>query len=232
MTAIGAENALRWRLIVFDCDGTLVDSQHGIVEGMRAAFSALGCEPPTAESVRRVVGLNLDEAIAQLLGPESRSRIIVESIADHYRQAFSANGAAAHRQAPLFPGARETLKALDERRLALGIATGKGRRGLQATLESHGLEGLFVTLQTADVAAGKPSPEMLHRAMAEVGAEPAETLLVGDTVFDMQMAANAAVGAIGVSWGYHEPADLAASGALRILDSFAELVPALTDLGS
>ena len=232
MTPTEAEGDLHWRLIVFDCDGTLVDSQHGIVEGMRAAFLAIGCAPPSAEGVRRVVGLNLDEAIARLLHPEDRSPVIVEAIAEHYRRAFSANGAAAHRRAPLFPGARELLQELDQRRVPLGIATGKGRRGLQATLESHGLERYFVTLQTADVAAGKPSPEMLHRAMADVGAEPEETLLVGDTVFDMQMAANAAVGAIGVSWGYHAPEDLAASGALRIVDSFTDLMPVLVDLGS
>lgn len=231
MTANRADD-FRWRLIVFDCDGTLVDSQHGIVEGMRTAFTALGCEPPSAEDVRSVVGLNLEEAISQLLEPDNRSRIIVESIADQYRRAFSANGAAAHRQAPLFPGVREVLQQLDQRRVPLGIATGKGRRGLQATLESHGLERYFVTLQTADVAAGKPSPEMLHRAMADVGAEPEETILIGDTVFDMQMAANAAVGAIGVSWGYHAVQDLTASGALCIVDSFAELMPVLIDLGS
>ena len=232
MTANGDDSAFPWRLVVFDCDGTLVDSQHEIVAGMRDAFTAFGCAAPEAEAVRRVVGLHLDEAIARLLSPSGGGRALVQSIADRYRETFRAGGAAAHRGAPLYPGARELLAALDERQVTMGIATGKGRRGLLATLESHGLEHLFVTLQTADVAAGKPHPEMLHRAMADAGVEPDETLLIGDTVFDMQMAVNASVGAIGVSWGYHASEDLAASGALKIVDRFADLMPAMIDLGS
>lgn len=231
-TSSATEEAFPWRLVVFDCDGTLVDSQHVIVAGMKVAFGAHGLPGPSPEAVRGVVGLHLEEAIARLLGPEAGSPALARAIAGHYRQSFGKDAAAAHRAAPLYPGAREALSALEERRALLGIATGKGRRGLMATLESHDLERFFVTLQTADVAAGKPHPEMLHRAMAEVGAEPAETLLIGDTVFDMEMAANASVGAIGVSWGYHAPEDLTASGALCIVERYVDLLPVMIDLGS
>ena len=224
------DRAFPWRLIVFDCDGTLVDSQHAIVSTMAAAFEAAALPRPSAEAVRRVVGLSLEEAIAGLLPPERREPATIEAVAEHYRAGFRSGDARAHRSAPLYPGARQALTELDRREVLLGIATGKGRQGLQATLESHDLERLFVTLQTADVAPGKPHPGMLERAMAEAGAAPEETLLIGDTVFDMEMAANARVGAVGVSWGYHPIEDLLASGALAILETFAELVPALEAL--
>ena len=227
----GSGGALPWRLIVFDCDGTLVDSQHAIVAGMHAAFEAVLRPRPEPEAIRRVVGLSLEEAISRLLPEEQPDPDTVEAIADNYRIGFQGSDAQAHRGAPLYPGARQALTELDRRQILLGIATGKGRRGLTATLESHGLEALFVTLQTADVAPSKPHPGMLHRAMAEAGATPQETLLVGDTVFDMEMAANARVGGIGVAWGYHAREELAAAGALAIVESFVELVPALEELG-
>lgn len=232
MTAAQPPGALPWRLIVFDCDGTLVDSQHVIIAGMNAAFEAEDLPRPEAESVRRVVGLSLEEAIARLVPEPRRSQQTVKAVADHYRAGFGKADAAAHRVAPLYPGARRALSDLDQREVLLGIATGKGRRGLKATLETHGLESLFVTLQTADLAPSKPHPEMLRRAMAEVGAEPEETLLVGDTVFDIEMAVNARVGGIGVSWGYHPAEELAAAGALTVVETFAELLPALESLGA
>ncbi len=114
--------------------------------------------------------------------------------------------------------------------MLLGIATGKARRGLIGSLERHDLSGHFVTLKTADDGPGKPHPGILEGAMAEVGVGATETVMVGDTVFDIQMARNAQTRSLGVSWGYHEADELAAAGAARVIDSFEDLLPALHDV--
>jgi phosphoglycolate phosphatase len=212
-------------LVVFDCDGTLVDSQHGIVACMAAAFAAEGHAAPVAAAVRRVIGLPLAECVARLapaLEPGHHARI-AEAYRDHF---FLLRGRPDHDE-PLFPGAREALDAIEAGGAQLGIATGKGRRGLLAVLERHGLAARFVTMQTGDHGPGKPHPAMLERAMDETGRGPAETVMIGDTVFDMQMARSAGTAAIGVAWGYHDPAELRAAGADLLVDSFAALVDAL-----
>ncbi|SVC85217.1 uncharacterized protein METZ01_LOCUS338071, partial [marine metagenome] len=124
---------------------------------------------------------------------------------------------------PLFADVVETLTLLEKTGYILGIATGKSRRGLSAILETHGLAKHFVTLQTADDAPSKPHPGMLERAMAETGMAKDETVLIGDTVFDMEMALNAGVGAFGVAWGYHDTAELKAAGAHLVLDNLCDL---------
>ena len=121
------------------------------------------------------------------------------------------------------------LAALDHPQVCLGVATGKSRRGLEATLQRHGLAGRFVTLQTADDGPGKPHPRMLQAAMHDVGAEAHETVLIGDTVYDIEMAANAGTPALGVAWGYHPAEELTQAGARRVLGHFAELPAALAD---
>ena len=230
-------NGFRWKLAVFDCDGTLVDSQHFIVETMTAAFRETGRIAPPPTAIRRIVGLSLETAIASLLGGEERApppdinHPTVRELAELYRQYFFALRTRPEHHEPLFPGAREALKALESRDVFLGIATGKARRGLLAVLERHGLVRSFVTLQTADIAPGKPHPGMLQRAMAEAGVEADETVLIGDTSFDMEMARNAGVLGLGVSWGYHEVEELTAAGAARVIDSFAELLPVLSEIG-
>lgn len=218
-----------FRLIMFDFDGTLVDSQRYIIAAMTAAFAEHGLPAPAPEAVRRVVGLRLETAAAQLL-PDPNDGDSAERIARAYRHAFQALRARGDVHEALFPGARETLALLDEPQVCLGIATGKGRRGLLSSLERHGLREYFVTLQTADDGPGKPDPEILHRAMAEVGAARAETVLIGDTSFDMEMAGNAGVRAIGVAWGYHPADELRGSGAVRVIESFSELPASLANL--
>ena len=215
------------RLIVFDLDGTLVDSQRTIVEAMSAAFSGSGLAPPDARSIRRVVGLSLEEAVARLL-PES-ARCAAGSVADRYRDVFLDLHADPAHEEPLYPGALETILALDRPETLLGIATGKGRRGLRMVLQRHGLLERFVTLQTADDGPGKPDPAMLSRAMAEAGVARQATLMVGDTTFDMEMARRAGVPGIGVGWGYHEPEELLAAGACRIVEAFDELVAVVAE---
>lgn len=211
------------RLAIFDCDGTIVDSQRSIVLSMRTAFERHDLPPPEADAVRRMVGLPLFDAIARLLPadtPEDRAAPLTEA----YKVAFTElrQGNAVHE--PLYPGAREAIETLDDKGWLLGIATGKGRRGLDNTLNTHGLTGRFTTVQTADVAAGKPHPEMVLRAMAETGTDAEATVMIGDTTYDMEMARAAGVVAIGVAWGYHEAEELTAAGASVVLREFRELV--------
>ncbi len=213
------------RLVVFDCDGTLVDSQHVIVDAMRAAFRANGLDEPLGEAVRRVVGLSLEYAVAALL-PEAGPATWA-AVAESYRRAWRELRTMPGFREPLYPGARELLLGLDGGGYLLGVATGKGRRGLEEVLMRHGLRALFVTLQTADDNPSKPHPAMLERAMAETGSRPAETVFVGDTTFDADMAGSAGVRFVGVAWGYHPPEELARAGAGRVLESFAELPPLL-----
>ncbi len=212
------------RLAVFDCDGTLVDSQHSIIACMAAAFAAAGLAAPAAEAVRRVVGLPLATSVARLcpaLGAGECARV-----AELYKQAFTDLRRGDAIDEPLFPGVVDLLDALEGEGVVLGIATGKGRRGLRITLEHHGLAGRFVTLQTADDAPGKPHPEMLRRAMAETGADAATTAMIGDTTYDILMALNAGTAAIGVSWGYHPPEELRAAGAHAVVAAAHEVRPA------
>jgi len=213
------------RLVVFDCDGTLVDSQHLIVDAMRAAFRANGLDEPPAEAVRRVVCLSLGHAVAAL--PPETGAATWEIVAESYRGAWQELRTLPGFREPLFPGARDLLVGLERDGYLLGIATGKGRRGLETVLARHGLRALFVTLQTADDNPSKPHPAMLERAMDETGSRPGETVFVGDTTFDVRMARDAGARAIGVAWGYHPPEELAAAGAERILESFTELPPLL-----
>ena len=216
------------KLVMFDFDGTLVDSQGGIVAAMTEAFRGAGLEDPAPSSVRRVVGLSLVEAVGELMpGAETGS---VAEVAQRYCDAFFDLRGRPDYHEPLFPGARAALEALDRPEVLLGIATGKARRGLLGSLERHDLAGHFVTLKTADDGPGKPHPGILESAMAEVGVGAADTVMVGDTVFDIQMAGNAQVQALGVSWGYHEAEELSTAGAARVIDSFADLLPALRAL--
>lgn len=209
------------RLIVFDCDGTLVDSQHNIVAAMRRAFAINDLPEPDDRAVRRTVGLSLDNAMAVLCpaGGFEKRRSLVED----YRRASQEMLALGTHESRLYDGAAEAIAGLDAAGHLLGVATGKSRRGLRAMLEKFDLAGYFVTLQTADDAPSKPHPGMVERAMAEAGMTPRETVVVGDTSFDMEMAVRAGACAIGVGWGYHEAEELHRAGALTVIDSFAAL---------
>ncbi len=209
------------RLIVFDCDGTLVDSQATIVACAQAAFLAEGLAVPTAEAVRRIVGLSLVEAVLELMAEPDPAA--APRLAERYKMAFQEYRARPEFHEPLFPGARELLDALLARDLLLGVATGKAMRGLRSVLEHHGLESHFVTLQTADLHPSKPHPAMLRAAMAETGMDAAATMLIGDTTYDILMARAAGALPVGVSWGNHPAAELAAAGAIRVIDHFQQV---------
>jgi phosphoglycolate phosphatase len=209
------------RLIVFDCDGTLVDSQQLIVEAARQSLLAHDLKPLSAEAIRAVIGLSLDLALAKLV-PDADAATI-DSLVETYRTTWRALRAQGVRE-PLFPGAKEVLGTLDRRGHLLGVATGKSRPGLIDVLDHHGLTTLFVSLQTADRHPSKPHPGMLEEAMHETGSEPGDTMMVGDTGFDMERARAAGVRAIGVAWGYHPTVLLEAAGAEIILKGFDQLL--------
>ena len=217
------------RLAVFDCDGTLVDSQHSIVASMNAAFDAQNYPKPDAEAVRRVVGLPLHVAMERLR-PDADPDVY-KQLANSYSEAFQHLREKGEVTDPLYPGVMDILSVLEDAGWILGIATGKGRRGLLATLETHGLVERFQTLQTADSAPGKPNPGMLLNAMGETGADPTGTVMIGDTTFDMEMALAAGTMAVGVSWGYHPEEHLHKAGAHVVIDNFAALPGELKCLG-
>lgn len=209
------------RLAVFDCDGTLVDGQASICNAMDRAFASAGMAAPDRSQVRRIVGLSLPQAVRRLL-PEHDDALHLE-IAESYKRAFREARASGELSEPLFEGIAEAIAALREAGWLLGVATGKSNRGLEHCLAMHGLSGDFVTLQTADRHPSKPDPAMLRAALAEALAEPADSVMIGDTQFDMAMAVAAGVPAIGVAWGYHDPAELRDAGAKFVAANPVEL---------
>jgi phosphoglycolate phosphatase len=209
------------RLAVFDCDGTLVDSQALIVGIIGRAFAAEGHPAPADHAIRRTIGLPLAQAMA-MLAP-GVDAIGINRLTTGYRDI---SRSVQDRHEPLFEGTRETLDRLAHAGWTLAVATGKSRRGLIATLTRHDLLERFLSLHTAEEG-GKPDPTMLHNAIAFAGVEPADTVMVGDTSFDMRMAANAGVRGLGVAWGYHPRDELMASGAYVVADSYPHLAELL-----
>jgi phosphoglycolate phosphatase len=199
------------RLAIFDCDGTLVDSQANIFAAMQACFADAALPPPDRAAVRRIVGLSLPEVMRALL-PDHPDPFH-HDLAEGYKRSFQRMRAEGRVEEILYEGIAEVLDRLEADGWLLGVATGKSDRGLRLVLEHHGFYHRFVTLQTADRHPSKPHPSMIELAMAEAGAEAASTVMIGDTSYDMLMARNAGVRAIGVAWGYHEPAEMLAAGA-------------------
>ena len=215
-------------LIIFDCDGTLIDSANKIVRAMRQAWASNGLKPPPENAIRRGVGLKLNEAICQLMA--SDCTVAVETLVDSYVEAFRDSCNVSEYVEPLYPGIRSCLGALNDKGFLLGIATGKSRRGLQRTLNQHALLDFFQILKTADDGPSKPSPDILLDAMAEIGVKPQNTAMIGDTVYDVKMAVNAAVKPIGVNWGYHDASELKRAGAETILEDCNNLLTVLKNI--
>ena len=210
------------RLAVFDCDGTLVDSQANICRSMEEAFAIAGIPAPPRAAIRRIVGLSLVEAIRALL-PEADDAQHRRMAADYKQAFFDLRTSGAMAEEPLFDGIADVLRTLAEDGWLLGVATGKSDRGLAHILAHHGLAHRFVTLQTADRHPSKPDPAMLLAAMDAAGALPQQTAMIGDTSFDMAMGKAAGARAIGVAWGYHEVRDLVHGGADVVADHVAAL---------
>jgi phosphoglycolate phosphatase len=209
------------RLAVFDCDGTLVDGQADVCAAMDTAFAAAGLPPPPRHETRRMVGLSLPEAMRRLLPAGEAGQH--ETLATHYRDAYRERRAGGLIDEPLFDGIGELLQRLAAGGWLLGVATGKSDRGLAHCLAAHGIAERFATLQTADRHPSKPHPAMLEAAMAATGARPEDTVMIGDTAYDIAMAQAAGARAIGVAWGYHEAGELRAAGAEAVADSVAAL---------
>jgi haloacid dehalogenase superfamily, subfamily IA, variant 3 with third motif having DD or ED/haloacid dehalogenase superfamily, subfamily IA, variant 1 with third motif having Dx(3-4)D or Dx(3-4)E len=210
------------KLAVFDCDGTLIDGQAPICDAMELAFAQFGLQAPPRGAIRRAVGLSLPQAIRQLL-PESTSALQTD-MTEAYKVAFRTARTEGRVSQPLFPDIAETLRALHAGGWTLGIATGMSDRGLTHCLAENGISDLFVTLQTADRHPSKPHPAMLEEALFVAGAQPREAVMIGDTVYDMQMAVSAGTRAIGVDWGYHHPRELIEAGAETVAETPRELL--------
>ena len=217
------------KLLVFDCDGTIVDSQAGIVLSMDHAFRTLGLTAPTRKQTLSVVGLSLPEAFS-VLAPDADYDVRRE-LSERYKSAFRDLDRDPGECEFLFPGAKEMIEALArEDGVVLGIATGKSRRGVDRLFAREGWEKHFVTIQTADDHPSKPHPSMLTRAMSETGAARHQTIMIGDTTYDIEMARAANVGALGVTWGYHLPQELEDAGAHLLIHDYEAMPAALTHI--
>jgi phosphoglycolate phosphatase len=207
----------KFDLLVFDWDGTLVDSEAHIVASIQGAAVALGMRPLRAERIRDVIGLSLPHAL-QTLYPDY-AEPFRERLALAYRKQFF------NPQRPLsvFPGVPETIQSLARQGYLLAVATGKGRRGLDQGFAETGLGSYFHTSRTAEETASKPDPLMLSEILEELEVAPGRTLMVGDTEYDMVMAQNAGVAAAAVCYGVHARERLLQYGALTCLEDFLAL---------
>lgn len=216
------------RLALFDCDGTLVDSQANICLAMEHAFDDAGLMPPPRSAIRRIVGLSLLEIMRTLL-PDA-SEVVHGRMVERYRASYLTlrNNGLEHE--PLYDGIEGLLGKLDENGWMLGVATGKSDRGLERCLDHHAIRGLFVTLQTADRHPSKPNPSMVYQAMADAGAGAGTTVMIGDTVYDILMGRAAGCHTVGVSWGYHPVAELREAGADMIAETMDDLAAMLGEI--
>lgn len=214
------------KLVIFDVDGTISDSQAQICAAMDYGFAELGLPVPPRAAILSIVGLSLPQAVARLV-PEQPVEV-QDRIVDYYKKSYQTQRKV--EPAPLYPGAADLLHRLAAREdLFLGVATGKSRRGLEALIAHHGLDGLFVTLQVADDHPSKPHPSMVLTALAETGVAACDAVMIGDTSYDIEMGRAAGVATIGVGWGYHPVEDLVAAGAGRLVQDFAALEAALEE---
>lgn len=207
----------RYDLIVFDWDGTVMDSTAVIAGSIQAACRDLDLPVPSDEDARHVIGLGLVQALRHAVpaAPES----MYEPLAERYRYHFLAQD----QTIPLFEGARETIVELHGKGYWLGVATGKSRAGLERVLDASGLRAYFHATRTADQTFSKPHPAMLFELMDELAVDAGRTLMIGDTTHDLQLAQNAGVDVVAVSYGAHPPEQLQELAPLALVGDFAEL---------
>lgn len=206
-----------YRLVVFDWDGTLLDSAGAIVTCIQAAAKDLGLLPPDEMTARQVIGLGLHDALSQAMpGVPARE---YQRVAERYRYHYLA----LDHELSLFSGAQELVEELSETGCLLGVATGKSRLGLNRALETSGLKRFFHATRCADECNSKPAPDMLWEIMDELDTAPEQTLMIGDTTHDLQMAKNAGVGALAVGYGAHSREVLQAERPLGLFDEFEQL---------
>lgn len=215
------------RLIIFDVDGTLVDSKAIILAGHAHTFGKRGLPVPSEAEIMALVGLSLPEIFIALAGADGP----VTELITGYQEAVWAFRTDGQHPEPLFPGAAALVAALAaEPETRLAIATGKGRRGTDLFIAQQGWHGIFGSSHTGDENPSKPDPTMLHRALEIAGVPAAASAMIGDSPFDMQMAVAAGVVPIGVSWG-HQPAEkLLAAGAKAVAEDFTDLARLIDQL--
>lgn len=217
--------AHNYELVIFDCDGTLVDSLAGIAQSANLALIEAGfTEGIPQHAVAEVVGLSLERAIATWI-PTAEAQVQQQVIAA-YKKHYQILADAGQLVSPLFPCVRTMLERLKEAGVTLAVATGKSTKGLQRTLQEHNLNEFFRALQTADTARSKPDPEMIEQILTQTCFSPAQTLMVGDTTFDIEMGTRAGVTTCAVTYGCHSRARLAQAQPHHWLDRMADL-PAL-----
>ncbi|KQW84086.1 HAD-IA family hydrolase [Brevundimonas sp. Root1279] len=207
-------------LAVFDIDGTLVDSRTSIHRACVDAARTLGLPEPEYDRVRMIVGLSLHEAM-RTLEPQLTDAELADYVAA-FQASFRRLYDSGHEE-PLYPGAMEHLRRLQRDGWRLALATGQNRRGVARNLARQGWADLFLSSHCAEDGPGKPDPAMLHAAMAACDADPARTVMIGDTAHDARMAVNAGVHPLGVSWGFHTAEEQRAAGARHVATSFGEL---------
>lgn len=211
------------KLVLFDCDGTLVDSAALIHETMRRTFLHFGKPEPTLAATKAIIGLTLDIAIARMDGKPHADQQAVEMMA-YYKSLFSTVRTDLDFREPLFPGIAELIGALAGRDdVLIGAVTGKSRRGLKLVLETHGFAPHFIVSRTADDCPSKPHPAMVTECCDETGVDVKDTVVIGDAIYDMQMARAAGARALGVSWGYASRGELVEAGADAIVDRAADI---------
>jgi phosphoglycolate phosphatase len=208
------------KLVIFDFDGTLVDSRKLIVESNRVVFGQFGLALPSEDESFALVGMSLDRVLLKLIGPDAP----VKQMAMAYHDVLpSLRADEAFAEVP-FAGAAELLAALAERTdVRLGIATGHVSQAITPALQRFGWQKYFCTVQTADKAPSKPHPGMLLQALSEAGVAAEDSIMIGDTTFDIEMARAAGVRAVAVAWGYHRPDQLEAAGASVVVNDMGEL---------
>ncbi|MEX3008884.1 HAD-IA family hydrolase [Hoeflea sp. TYP-13] len=212
------------KLVLFDCDGTLVDSAAIIHSSMERTFDEAGFQTPDLVQTKSVIGLSLEIAIARMLEREIDEQI--NHMANRYRHHSQLMRSAQDCHEPFYDGVWELLDALrqvDE--ILIGVVTGKSRRGLNNLLAKHDLGSAIISTRTADECPSKPHPAMVMECCAEAGVDPSRTIVIGDAVYDMQMARNAGATAAGVTWGYCDKETLQEAGAHHIVEEPAELMP-------
>jgi phosphoglycolate phosphatase len=207
----------RYELVIFDWDGTLMDSTAVIARSLQAACREVGCAVPTEEEALYVIGLNMADTFQRVVPDLDEAGRV--RLAERYRHHFLAD----EDQAPLFGGVREMLSDLRARGRRLAVATGKARRGLDRVLDATGLRAEFEATRCADEGFAKPHPEMLLMLLDTTGVDPARALMVGDTTHDLELAANAGVDAVAVTYGAHREPLLATRPACARVASVAEL---------
>ena len=216
---------LPYSLIVFDWDGTLMDSAAGIVGAMQAAAAEIGLPDRSAEQMRELIGLGMDEVLARLYPDMDVDH--VRALLAAYRKQYGTPGQAGQ----LFPGVAETLVGLRRQGFELAVATGKSRHGLDRAMASTGVAELFAYSRCADESASKPAPDMLEDILLRAATPPEQVLMVGDTEYDMAMASSIGVMAVGVDCGVHDIQRMLDAGAHSVLDDVRGLPAWLRERG-